>query len=77
MPDRQCADLEQAHPAKACALAAREQQMIEQGRVDCLDRDRQTAGGIAVRVAWRGVAARLVVRDDQPFAVAPRRFEQD
>lgn len=70
--------LQQPHPTHAAAfITARKNQVIEHRHVDQLTGLRQHPGGAAIRPAWLGVAARVVVGQDNPRGAQPRRVGDD
>ena len=69
--------LEQPHPPHAAAFAPGEDQMIEDGEVDRLGGPGQSARGAIVGLARPGIAARVVVGEDQAGAAEPERVGDD
>ena len=58
-------------------MLARDNDVIEHGEVDCLTSQCQPTGDTAIKLAWRGIAARVIMSQNYPRAAVNRRIRDD
>lgn len=68
---------EQAHSPQAGAVAAGKHQMVDDGAIQRFRRHRQTLGRAAVAVAGQGIAAGVIVGEDDPRTVVLESVRED